>query len=212
MTQLWVKICGVTTVSDALMVAHAGASAIGLNFVPGSPRLISVAQAREIVAAVGPVLEWVGVFVDQPWAQMLDIRREVGLDWIQLHGDETPAAVLDLAPAFKALRIGSVDDVALAGQFGGEHLLADAKAEGAHGGTGKTFDWSLVAGLCRSRRVVLAGGLTPDNVAEAVRQVDPFGVDTASGVESAPGKKDPARTSQFVQRARAAHAALRPRG
>ncbi len=203
-SSLWIKICGVTSVEDACAVAEAGADAIGLNFAPESPRLLGLDRAREIVRAVGSRVEWVGVFVDAEPDFLRRAQDLVGLDWLQLHGSESRADVQAWGGrAFKALRIGEARDVDVALGYPGDRLLVDAKVSGAKGGTGETFDWSLLAPLSQ-RRVVLAGGLKPENVAEAIRLVKPFGIDTASGVESVPGRKDHARVLAFVRRARAA--------
>lgn len=229
MAELWIKICGVTTPEDAEMVAQAGASAIGLNFVPSSPRAVTVAQARLIAGAVRGSLELVGVFADRSPAEMHEIADAVGLDWLQLHGDESPAALAAAAEtygarggaevrgtsplrAMKAVRVGQAADVERARGFGGGRLLVDAWVRGALGGTGHAFDWSLVEGLARERPLVLAGGLRPDNIQRAIQRVRPFGVDTASGVEHAPGQKSPEATRAFVAGARAALAALRDQG
>jgi phosphoribosylanthranilate isomerase len=210
---IWVKICGVTSPGDAEMVARSGASAIGLNFVRASPRYVDLATAKSIARAVMGEVELVGVFADESMAEMARIREEVGLDWLQLHGSESPAVLEQCGPrTMKALRVGDAADVAGANLYGGERLLVDAKVAGALGGTGHALDWSLVEGLARQRSLVLAGGLRPDNVAEAVRQVRPFGVDTASGVEQAPGRKATDRTLAFVERARSAARALQDPG
>jgi phosphoribosylanthranilate isomerase len=206
---VWVKICGITSVRDGEMIASAGADAIGLNFVPSSPRAIDRALAKEIAREVAGRVELVGVFADRSAAEMLEIREEVGLDWIQLHGDEAPETVLACGPrAMKALRVSDVTDVARAHAYGGGRLLVDAKVSGALGGTGHAFDWSLVQGLAGQRQLVLAGGLRPDNVELAISRVRPFGVDTASGVESAPGQKSRDKVRTFIELARAAARAL----
>jgi phosphoribosylanthranilate isomerase len=201
---LHVKICGVTRVIDAVLAADAGADMIGLNFVEGSPRCVDGRLAREIADRVRGRVELVGVVADEDEARLSELEREVGLDWIQLHGDESPERVKALLPrAFKAVRVGSADDASLALQYPGEILLVDARVEGQLGGTGVRVDPALVQPLARARRVMLAGGLKPDNVAEAVRAVGPWGVDTASGVESAPGIKDPGKLAAFIAAARA---------
>jgi len=206
---IWVKICGVTSPGDAEMVALAGASAIGLNFVPTSPRLVSAVTAKAIARVVQGRVELVGVFANAPVAEMVNLQAELELDWIQLHGDETPETLQQCGPrAFKALRVGDATDVEAALRYG-ERILVDAKVLGALGGTGHAFDWSLVEGLSGQRDLVLAGGLAPGNVGAAIRQVRPFGVDTASGVEDAPGLKSPDKTRAFVREARAAARALR---
>jgi len=212
-TGLWIKICGVTSSRDGDMVALAGADAIGLNFVSTSPRLVELRVAKEIARAVRGRVELVGVFANRPLAEMLAIKDELGLDWIQLHGDESPALTLECGPrTMKALRVAEAADVAQAELYPGKRLLVDAKVAGSLGGTGRAFDWSLVGDLAGQRELVLAGGLGPDNVQAAVEQVRPFGIDTASGVESSPGAKSPEATRTFVERARAAERALRGRG
>jgi phosphoribosylanthranilate isomerase len=204
---LWIKICGVTSPEDARAACEAGADAVGLNFAPGSPRLLDVDRARQVREAVPATVEVIGVFVDAPKERILAVAQAVELDTVQLHGSESPQFFHELChhvPTYKALRIGSEEDVALADLYGVDRILVDAKVAGAMGGTGQTFDWSLVEGLNESRKVILAGGLTPENVGESVRQVLPYGIDTASGVESAPGMKDAERMRWFIQSARAA--------
>jgi phosphoribosylanthranilate isomerase len=198
-----VKICGVTTVEDAVLCVEAGASAIGLNFVSTSPRRVSAGQARAIARAVRGRTLVVGVVADLEVPQMRALLESAELECLQLHGDETPATLATMLPhAYKAVRVGSAADVEAARVYQGEYLLADARVEGKLGGSGKTFDWSLVAGLARERKLTLAGGLTPQNVGEAVRSVLPYCVDVASGVESAPGVKDPAKVLAFIEAAR----------
>jgi phosphoribosylanthranilate isomerase len=198
-----IKICGVTTVDDALMCVELGASAVGLNFVPTSPRRIAPERAREISRAVGDRALVVGVIADLDVAAARTLARDAELGCLQLHGDETPETLAALLPhAYKALRVATDADVARADDYAGDHLLVDAKVAGALGGTGATFDWSLVTHLAAARKLTLAGGLTPDNVAEAARTVRPFCVDVASGVERAPGEKDPERVRAFVESAR----------
>lgn len=187
------------------MIERLGADAIGLNFVPASPRCIGTALAREIADAVRDKLEIVGVFVDMSLNDVRETARIAGLDTVQLHGSESPEFLRELSgfvPAYKALRIGSAEDVALSSTFGGDRILVDAKVEGVHGGSGQTFDWELIAGLNDERKLILAGGLNPENVESSVRQVQPYGIDTASGVESAPGRKDAARVASFIEGAR----------
>jgi phosphoribosylanthranilate isomerase len=147
----------------------------------------------------------VGVVADLEVPAMRALLKSAELECLQLHGDETPATVATMLPhAYKAVRVGSAADVAEARVFQGRFLLVDARVDGSLGGTGKTLDWSLVAELARERNLTLAGGLTPDNVAEAIRAVGPYCVDVASGVERAPGVKDPARVRAFIEAARAA--------
>ncbi|MRG91536.1 phosphoribosylanthranilate isomerase [Polyangium spumosum] len=202
---LHIKICGLTRASDVEVAVAAGADMIGLNFVPGSSRRIDVALARTLVRAARGRVEVVGVVADLDSLEVQALLTDVGLDRVQLHGDERPEVLGALGPrAFKALRVGSAEDVALAAQYGGDLLLVDARVPGKQGGTGVRVDPSLVVELARVRRLLLAGGLDPDNVAEAVRGVRPWGVDVASGVESAPGIKDERKVRVFVDEARRA--------
>lgn len=198
-----VKICGLTTVDDAVRCIEAGAHAIGLNFWARSPRCVDVPTARAIVEAGGDRATMVGVFVDFTLEQIREILRETGIRWAQLHGDETPELVAQLLPhAYKAVGVKDGSAIELARGYPGEHLLLDASVPGMPGGTGRTFDWDIAATVAKERKLTLAGGLTPDNVAEAVRAVKPFRVDVASGVESTPGRKDPELVRRFVERAK----------
>ena len=198
-----VKICGVTSVADALLCVEAGASAIGLNFVPSSPRKVSLADARAISRAVRKRTLVVGVVADLEVPAMRALLKSAELECLQLHGEETPSTLATLLPhAYKAVRVGSAADVTRARAYRGDYLLVDARVDGALGGTGKTLDWSLVAALATERKLTLAGGLTPENVTDAIRAVKPYCVDVASGVESAPGVKDAEKVRAFVQRAR----------
>ena len=198
-----VKICGVTSVADARDCVEAGADAIGLNFWPGTPRCVVDHRAREIVDAVGEACLIVGVFVDFPLDRVRRILAEVGIEWAQLQGSETPEMVSALLPTvYKAIGVRDRGAIARARQYPGEHLLLDASVPGVPGGTGKTFDWSIAAEVAQERKLTLAGGLTPQNVADAVRTVRPFRVDVASGVESRPGRKDPELVRAFIDAAK----------
>lgn len=211
-----VKICGVVSVEDAVACVRLGASAIGLNFVEASPRRVGHEAARDVARAVhdeaartGRRVQVVGVVAhagDDP-RLLRALMHDVRLDCLQLHGDESPALVEALLPhAYKAVRIATEEDVARAEAFPGEHLLVDAKVEGALGGTGRVFDWRLVERLAERRKLTLAGGLDPRNVRDAVARVKPFCVDVASGVERspnvAPGVKDLEKVRAFVAAAR----------
>jgi phosphoribosylanthranilate isomerase len=197
-----IKVCGVTTPEDADGCVSLGVDWLGLNFVPSSPRCIDLAAALAVRDAVRGRAELVGVVADRTEEDLLALRRDAGLDRLQLHGSEPPELLGRLVPlAFKAIRIGSAADVAVAEGYAGL-LLLDAKVPGALGGTGRTVDFSLVAPLARARAVILAGGLTPDNVEAAVRAVGPWGVDVASGVERSPRVKDLDKVKAFVERAR----------
>lgn len=205
MSGVVVKVCGVTSVKDAEACVEAGAQWIGVNFWPGSSRCCEEAEARRIVDAVGASVTVVGVFVDEPVDQLRRILASTGIGWAQLHGHEPPSMLEALLPhAYKALRVGEGPVAEEARRYGGEHVLLDAKVQGMVGGTGQTFDWALAADAARERKLLLAGGLTPDNVADAVEAVAPWAVDVASGVETAPGRKDPGRIRAFVAAARGA--------
>ena len=197
-----VKICGITTVEDAELCVLHGASAIGLNFVQSSPRVVDVETARRIVDRVGARTLTVLVVADRGAAELRDLLRATAAQCLQLSGDESPELVSELLPhAYKGVRIGSTEDVGRAELFPGEHLLVDAKVEGKLGGTGQTCDWALVAPHARARRLTLAGGLRPNNVADAIRAVRPFCVDVASGVEREgdPRRKDPEKVRAFFR-------------
>ena len=204
-----VKICGVTRMEDALAAAKAGADSIGLNFYAKSPRCIDPARAAEIVRALPEGVEAVGVFVNEPPERVNSVAEQAGLHMVQLHGDESPQDAERVhLPVIKALRLRGEDDIAAAERYKVDLYLLDTPSE-IFGGTGKTHDWSLAAKACRRLRAFLAGGLTPENVADAVRAVNPYGVDVAGGVESAPGIKDPAKIAAFIQAAREAARAVR---
>jgi phosphoribosylanthranilate isomerase len=200
-----VKICGVTSEIQAVACVDGGADAIGVNFVPSSPRRVDEGTARAIVRVVGGRALVVGVVADWPITAMRALRERTGVACLQLHGRESREDLSALLPhAYKAVRIAVAEDVADAEAMPGEYVMVDAKVEGTLGGTGHTFDWSLVAGLAARRKLVLAGGLTPENVAAAIRQVRPWCVDVASGVESSPGIKDVEKLLAFVRAVRAA--------
>jgi phosphoribosylanthranilate isomerase len=201
----FVKICGVTRVEDAVFAIEQGADAIGVNLVPTSKRYVEEAVAGRIAGAVGGRTMVVAVVADLSLRAMRSVRESTGIEWLQLHGEEPEGVLSEILPhAFKAVPIGDAKDVERAMRFPGDRVLADAKVPGQLGGTGATFDWSLVRELARARRLILAGGLTPDNVADAVRAVDPWGVDVASGVESTPRVKDRGKVRAFIEAVRGA--------
>lgn len=198
-----IKICGITRAEDALLAAELGAHAIGLVFHPGSPRAVSPAQAARIAEALPPFVTVVGLFVNAEPATIRAVMEEVPLDLLQFHGNETPADCAGLGRRYiKAVRMApEVDLVKYAADFhGASGLLLDAHVTGAWGGTGQRFDWARVPhGLARP--VILSGGLTPENVADGIRVVRPMAVDVSSGVESAPGIKDPEKLKSFIHEA-----------
>ena len=195
-----VKICGVMTPEDARFCAEAGADAIGINFWPGSQRCVGVVRAVEIIRGLPASLQKVGVFVDADRAEIERTIAAVGLDAIQLHGKESPDDCAGFAvPVIKAIQI--TDDLespaAVAARYAVDFVLLDA----ARGGSGRVFDWRRAFGV-DTERLFLAGGLRPDNVAAAVRLVRPYAVDTASGVEASPGRKDLRRVREFIDNAK----------
>jgi phosphoribosylanthranilate isomerase len=201
-----VKVCGLTRRQDALLAAELGADAVGFVFAPRSRRLADPGVVAAAVRELPPLVVAVGVFQDQSLEEVRERVRACGLHVAQLHGGEDMEYVRALGvPVLKAVALSCRQDVdRLAGFPGLGGFLLDTAAGGASGGTGQTFDWSWAREARRYGRVVLAGGLTPDNVADAVRQVRPWGVDAASGTESAPGVKDPEKLRLFVERAKGA--------
>lgn len=201
-----VKVCGLTSAQDALDAALAGADAIGLVFWPRSPRAVDVAAARRICAELPPFVARVGVFVDAPPDELRRVADAVPLDLLQLHGHE-PLEALDGLPrrAIKALGAGAGLDLEQARRFAEKALLLlDTGGQAQPGGTGRVFDWSIARSLrARVPRLILAGGLNPENVAAAVQAVRPDAVDVSSGVESSPGRKDAARVRAFIDAVRA---------
>lgn len=203
-----VKICGVTTIEDALLAAELGASAIGLVFWPGSPRVVAREQAQAIVAALPPFVSAVGVFVDQQ-DEAAQIARETGLTVVQFHGDEPPGSYRAFpVRVIKAITVrdGSAREEAAMVPAGATVLL-DAHDRVTRGGTGRTIDWSIASMIARERRVILSGGLNAANVADAVEAVQPYAIDVSSGVESAPGRKDPVKLRALFAALRAADCA-----
>jgi phosphoribosylanthranilate isomerase len=207
-----VKICGVTRVEDALACANAGVDAIGLVFAK-SPRRVNIARAREIVAGLPPFVNAIGVFVNERPGEILRTARLVGLSAVQLHGDENVKDVAHLRPlrVIKAIRVRDatfVADIVRFAKAGVGAILLDAYSSDARGGTGEQFDWSAAATALkrlRGRRLpplILAGGLTPANVAEGIRLLHPWGVDVSGGVENRPGIKSVLKMRSFVKSAR----------
>jgi phosphoribosylanthranilate isomerase len=199
-----VKICGITRVEDGLAAARAGAHAIGLVFHPASPRLVGIERAREIVSSLPPFVTAVGLFVDAPAEEVRRVLAAVPLQMLQFHGAERPEYCSKFPlPWIKAVRVrAGVDLLQYAARYrGAKGLLLDAFVDGEPGGTGSRFDWALIPSDL-PLPVVLAGGLTVDNVAEAIRRVRPWAVDVSSGVEREKGIKDAATIAAFVRGAR----------
>lgn len=207
MSEVKVKICGVTNAEDAAWAASLGADYVGVNFWPESPRKVSAAMAKKVVEALPPFVVPVGVFVNAPPAEVAKAAAAAGLRAVQLHGDEDEDDVATLRSALpagtsiiKAFRVKGHATLEHAGEFPSDFILLDAHVEVQPGGTGETWDWDLAADTALlARPVFLAGGLTPDNVAAAVRKVKPFAVDVASGVERLPRRKDYAKMKAFIE-------------
>jgi phosphoribosylanthranilate isomerase len=208
MSKVHVKICGITNEADALAAIDAGANLLGFNFYPQSPRQISEAEAAKIRPLLPKRVKAVGIFVNSPVADVVTLRQSLRLDLVQLHGDEPPATVAELArsaPVIKAFRIESDFPLAALDEYPGAFAyLFDASNRGQYGGTGRTTDWDVARRAAQVHRIILAGGLKVENVAAAVRIVRPYGIDVASGVETEPGKKDHGRLRDFIQEVRRA--------
>ena len=199
-----IKICGITNKEDALAAAHLGADALGFIFAP-SPRKISAERAREIIKALPPFIKTVGVFVDEDPERVSTIAAMCGLDVLQLHGSES----IDYCSSFdrrviKAVRLRSRDDLENLSKYVNvvDALLLDTYVPNKLGGTGITFDWKLAVEARRYGRIILAGGLNPENVAAAISMVKPYAVDASSGLEQSPGVKDHEKMAQFIARVR----------
>jgi phosphoribosylanthranilate isomerase len=200
-----VKICGVTAVEQAVACADMGVDALGVNFVAASPRRIGEEVARAVVEAVGKRTLVVAVVAGMTVEAMRALVERTGVGCLQLHGGEPAGALEAMLPhAYRAVAVASAADVDLAMAAAGPYVMVDAKVAGPLGGTGHAFDWDLVVGLAKRRKIVLAGGLTPENVHLAVEKVRPWCVDVASGVETAPGVKDLGRVRAFLEAARRA--------
>jgi phosphoribosylanthranilate isomerase len=196
-----VKICGITSVADGVAAAEAGADMIGLMLYERSPRHISVELAAEISQAVSPFIVKVGVFVNPDEDTVMRAIGDCGVSLLQFHGEETPEFCTQFgAMSMKAFRVRDAGSLLALPNYPTDAYLLDAYSPDAHGGTGAKFNWDLaLEAKNHGKPIFLAGGLTPENVGAAVRQVHPFGVDVSSGVESAPGKKDHAKVRAFIQ-------------
>jgi phosphoribosylanthranilate isomerase len=202
-----VKICGITRLDDAELAVELGAWAIGMVFYEPSPRRCSLVEAQLITSALRRRVELCGVFVNAPMEEIVEMSEQLGLTLLQLHGDEGPsfcgeAARRTGARVIKALQVSGMADIQDASRFHTDYHLLDARSvvpgrEGLRGGTGETFDWGLLAGRRSNIPLILSGGLSPANVAEAIERVRPYAVDSASGTESAPGRKNPAKLREF---------------
>ncbi len=199
-----VKICGITTAEDVMACVAAGADALGFNFFPPSPRYLTPQRAKALCMSVPPFITTVGVFVDRTPEKVCEIMKFCGLDYAQLHGAEPPRAVDKIGPdrVIKAVRIRSEADMKELERYRAAAFLLDAYVEDKPGGTGKTFDWGLARLAASRARIILAGGLSAENVAAAVRKARPYAVDVASGVEDEPGGKSRKLVARFVRAAK----------
>ena len=206
-----IKICGITSLDDALLAAEAGADALGFIFVEGTPRYVTPAAAAGIIAALPPFVAPVGVFWDQPPAHILAVARECGLVAAQLHGQEPPEVVASLGlPVLKTLKVASAADLDLLDRYKPAAFLLDSPARWSEGEARAPIPWTLAREAARRARVILSAGLTPETVAEAIRVARPYGVDVNSGVEAELGRKDADKVRRFVRAARAAGQSLSP--
>lgn len=196
-----VKICGITTWEDARLSVDLGASALGFNFYPSSPRAISPADAWSIIRRLPPFVETVGVFVNWPPLVVDALARALRLHTVQLHGGESPGDVAALGKSHRVIKavrvVRGFEPANLSRYRCADAILLDGFARGLHGGTGRTLDWNLARSAKRYGKIILVGGLTPENIAEAIRVAQPYAVDVASGVEARPGRKDPARLREL---------------
>ena len=199
-----IKICGITNLEDAILAAELGADALGFIFYAQSPRKVDAETACSIIAQLPPFVAAVGVFVDETAAVVQELAARAGLDWVQLHGQESPDYCRNLGhKVIKGFRIQDEGSLSRLADYRGaaQALLLDTYKKGQVGGTGETFDWHLARKAKRYGPIILAGGLTSENVAQAIATAGPAAVDTASGTEAAPGKKDPAKLRAFFKAA-----------
>ena len=197
-----IKICGITNYDDAWAAIEAGATALGFNFYPRSKRWIGVRDATELIARLPQTIWKVGVFVNEPPERVADLVHRIGLSVAQLHGDELPEQYPPGVRVWKAARVGPDFDWSSWNGCPAEALLLDSSSDGAFGGTGETFDWSIAAGS--QHKVILAGGLEAANVRQAIDQARPWGVDACSRLEKSPGRKDHVKMAAFIKAAQEA--------
>jgi phosphoribosylanthranilate isomerase len=201
--QIKVKICGMTQLKDALFAVEQGVDAVGFIFYKKSPRAVTMKTVREIISKLPPLVDTVGVFVNESAERLNKIADYCGLDLVQLHGEESPAFCRKIhRRVIKAFRVKDLQSIKQLEKFPVSGFLLDTFSDDLHGGTGKTFDWNLALPAKKMGPVILAGGLTPRNILQAVRQVRPYGVDVCSGVEKSPGIKDLEKVRAFLKNIR----------
>jgi phosphoribosylanthranilate isomerase len=206
----FVKICGITRLEDAQAAVAAGANALGFIFWPKSPRHVDAERARSIVATLPRDVMAIGVFVNQPADDVNAVAEDVGLGAVQLHGDEGADYVRAISrPVIKAVTLDAANSAGFAAWLDGVRILLDVHDPEKRGGTGRTIDWTMAAEIASQREIVLAGGLTPENVGSAIARVRPYGIDVSSGVEVSPGIKDPERIKALFEAVHGSHYATR---
>jgi phosphoribosylanthranilate isomerase len=196
-----VKICGITNIDDALTAADLGADALGFIFVESSPRYITPRAARKIIQGLPPFVVPIGVVADMTYHEISEVINLTGIGCVQLHGEEMPEQLTQYpVPVYKSFRVDSSFDPEILRRYKGSAYLLDTKISGELGGTGQTFDWEIAVKAKKYGRIILAGGLTPGNIIEAARKVQPYAVDVNSGVEERPGKKDHTKLKSLFER------------
>ena len=200
MNRVKVKICGIRTLEEAETAIAAGADALGFNFWPRSARYVEPSVVQEFIRKLSPLVSTVGVFVNEDSDRIVDIASHLGLHAVQLHGDEPPdfCERLTNIKTIKALRVGQDFDLGVINRYRVNMVLLDSNVDGSYGGTGQRFDWRIAVEAKQLSPIILAGGLTLENVGEAIKQVQPDAIDVCSGVEAEPGRKDFAKIQKFM--------------
>lgn len=198
-----VKVCGITNLDDAIMAVEYGADALGFVFYKGSKRYISPKEAQRIISKLPPFVITVGVFVNQELGEIRSTREQAEFDIVQLHGDEPPAFCKNFGGrAIKAIRVKDNEAPREVESYSAEAILFDKHSNESYGGTGVSFNWEILRNFHTSKKVILSGGLSPENVAQAISIVNPYAVDVSSGVEGRPGKKSPEKLKRFIEAVR----------
>ncbi len=197
-----IKICGITNIEDAFLAIDSGADALGFVFYRGSKRYIDPESANNIISNLPPFITTVGIFVNQGLDEINYTKEKAGFDTIQLHGDESPDFCKNFTGVIKAIRVKENIDLKLIESYPVKAVLFDTFSEESYGGTGRSFGWDALKDLNTSKRIILSGGLTPENVFQAVRTVHPYAVDVSTGVEDYPGKKNPEKLKKFIEAVR----------
>lgn len=201
-----IKICGITNMEDAQAAADYGADALGFIFYKESKRYVDPEVAKSIVSALPPFIATVGVFVNHDLGEISRIKETTGIQVAQLHGDETPEFASSLPiEVIKVIRVKDKSDLDKVAQYSGQAILFDTYSDKEYGGTGESFDWKILNNLSSEKKVVLSGGLNPENVLEAIQIVRPYAVDVSSGVEDTPGKKDHTKIKKFIEAIKNGH-------